>query len=91
MSVSSYGNQDWELEREVDAIRSLLAEKGPLERDELAAALHARRWGPGRLREALRAALEEGAITRVGRARYSASTPRTTPGTPGTSGTPRPA
>jgi MFS family permease len=77
MSVSSYANQDWELEREVDAIRTLLEEKGPLDRDGLAAALRARRWGPGRFRQALRAALDEGAITRAGRGRYSASTSRT--------------
>jgi MFS family permease len=89
MSVSSYGTQDWELEREIDAIRSVLEEKGPLDRDELAAAVRAGRWGPGRFRLALRAALDEGAITRVGRGRYAASPARTP--TPATPGTPRPA
>ncbi|MDX6568263.1 MAG: hypothetical protein QOH15_841, partial [Gaiellales bacterium] len=90
MSVSTYGNQDWELEREVDAIRSVLEEKGPLDRDTLAEAVHARRWGPGRFRSALREALAEGAITRLGKGRYTASATRTTT-PPATPGTPRPA
>jgi MFS family permease len=90
MSVSTYRNQDRELEREIDAIRSVLEQKGPLDRDELAAAVRASRWGPGRFRLALRAALDEGAITRVGRGRYAASALRTTT-PPATPGTPRPA
>jgi MFS family permease len=89
MSVSSYGNHDAELEREIDAIASLLEVKGPLGRDELSRALHARQWGPGRLREALRAGVEEGAIRQAERGRYTASS--ASGSTPATPGAPRPA
>ncbi len=68
-----YGGHDQELEREIGAITSLLEVNGPLERDELARALKARQWGPGRFRDALHAALEDGTIRRAGRGRYTAS------------------
>jgi MFS family permease len=89
MSVSTYGNHDAELEREIDAIAAVLEAQGPLGRDELARALGARRWGPGRFREALRAGLEEGAIRQAGRGRYSASS--ASGSTPAAPGEPRPA
>jgi MFS family permease len=79
MSVStSYGNQDWELEREIDELARTLEERGPLDRTALQQAVRARRWGPGRFRAALNGALDEGLITRVGRNRYTAAAPRPT-------------
>jgi MFS family permease len=77
MLVSTYGNQDWELEREIDEIARTLEQRGPLDRDALRQAVRASRWGPGRFRSALKEALEEGAITRVGRDRYAAGSTQT--------------
>jgi MFS family permease len=92
MSFSSVGNEDWELEREIDAIRDVLQQEGPLDRDALARVVHARLWGPGRFRSALREAQAEGAITRLAKGRYSAASARTaTPAAPGAPGAPRPA
>jgi MFS family permease len=48
------------LEREIDAIARALQERGPLEREELKRLVGGRYWGPGRFREALRAAVREG-------------------------------
>jgi hypothetical protein len=59
------------LEREVDRIVAALTDAGPVRRHELAALIAARRWGPGRFRRALRVALEEGRVQRVGRERYA--------------------
>jgi len=53
--------------REIDAIAALLDERGPMRVPELARAVGARRWGPGRFREALREALREQRIVRVSR------------------------
>ena len=58
------------LEQEVDTLEQVLAERGELTRTELARAVGARYWGPGRFTEALRAAEREGGIRRVSRATY---------------------
>ena len=58
------------LEREVAAIERTLAERGPTERRELAAAVGARFWGPGRFASALHAAVRAGKARRVSRTRY---------------------
>ena len=48
----------------------MLREQGPLERRELGKRVGSRFWGPGRYRNALRAALLEGRIVRVRRGVY---------------------
>jgi MFS family permease len=48
------------LDREVDLIGRVLEEHGELERNELKKLVGAHYWGPGRFREALRAAINEG-------------------------------
>ena len=57
------------LDREIDAIATALQD-GPLQRDELARRVGARRWGPGRFRSALTAAQAAGQVRRVSRTRY---------------------
>jgi MFS family permease len=59
-----------ELEREIDAIGRALDERGPLERDELKRLVGGRYWGPGRFREALRAAVRAGRVARQSRTIY---------------------
>ncbi|HWF36197.1 MAG TPA: MFS transporter [Solirubrobacteraceae bacterium] len=48
------------LDREIEAIARALEERGPLEREELKELVGGRYWGPGRFKEALRAAVREG-------------------------------
>ena len=57
-------------EREVAAIERALGERGPTERRELALAVGARFWGPGRFSAALHAAVRAGKARRVSRTRY---------------------
>ncbi len=59
-----------DLRREVEAIERILADRGPIERRELARAVGARFWGPGRFGAALREAIESGHAKRAGRNRY---------------------
>jgi MFS family permease len=58
------------LDREVDTIAAAVEEAGPLSREEIGRRVGARRWGPGRFQNALRAALDEGRLVRVGRTTY---------------------
>jgi hypothetical protein len=58
------------IDREIDAIEQAAAD-GPKSRGELARAVNARTWGPGRFRRALRLAQSERRVTRVGRDTYS--------------------
>jgi MFS family permease len=53
--------------REIDAIAHALDENGPMRMPDLARAVGARRWGPGRFRDAVREALREGRAVRVSR------------------------
>lgn len=55
-------NQD--LDREIEAIAVVLAERGPLGGSDLRGALAADGWGPGRFRAALHDAIDEGRATR---------------------------
>ncbi len=64
-----------ELQREVEAIGRAVDEGGPITRDELAGAVGARRWGPGRFRRALGEAVAAGRIRRTGRGRFEAPEP----------------
>ena len=59
------------LDREIDAVASAVEAEGPLERQELARRVGARRWGPGRFQSALAAAQAAGRIRRLSRARYA--------------------
>jgi MFS family permease len=59
-----------ELSREVGRIESALGEHGPMERAELARAVGARFWGPGRFPAALREAVRTGHAQRLGRTRF---------------------
>jgi MFS family permease len=70
-----------QLEREVDRIVRTLEEQGPLDRAELARAVGARFWGPGRFRDALREALASGRVRRLDRRRFAAAS-----GAPGEDG-----
>jgi MFS family permease len=59
------------LEREVDAIARALDDRGPTERRELARAVGARFWGPGRFAAALGEAVSSGRVRRVSRTRFA--------------------
>ena len=61
------------LDGEIDLIAGQLRREGPLRREELARRVGARRWGPGRFRNALAEALSEGRIQRVSRGTYAAA------------------
>jgi hypothetical protein len=62
-----------DLDREIELLVGALEELGPTGRDDLAAHLHARAWGPGRFRSALREAVDEGRATRQADERYSSA------------------
>jgi MFS family permease len=59
-----------DLDREISAIARALDARGATNRDDLAEAVGARYWGPGRFRAALREALYEGSARRVARDVY---------------------
>jgi MFS family permease len=61
-----------ELRREIDRIENALAEQGPMDRAELARAVGARFWGPGRFAAALREAVGSGRVRRLDRRRFAA-------------------
>ncbi len=70
-SLPTRADQGAELDREVQAIARALDEHGPLQRRELAERVGARYWGPGRFREALRTAVEDGDARRVSRTTFA--------------------
>jgi MFS family permease len=59
------------LDREIDAIAAALEDGGPLRRDELARRVGARRWGPGRFRNALIETVSEGRARRISSTTYA--------------------
>jgi MFS family permease len=63
--------EEW-LDFEIDRIAAAVHEGGEKSLNELAVAVDARTWGPGRFRAAVRAALDEGAIRRTARNRFAA-------------------
>jgi len=69
-SVRSRSASQALLDREVDRIVAELERGGPLRREELAARVNARRWGPGRFRGALQEAQSEGRVRRLSRTTY---------------------
>jgi MFS family permease len=62
---------DADLDREIEIIGRALIDRGALRREELAQAVGARYWGPGRFPRALREALQEGRARRVARRTYA--------------------
>jgi MFS family permease len=62
---------DEDLDREIEIIGRALEERGAIRRDQLATAVGARYWGPGRFGNALREAVEEGRARRVSRTMYA--------------------
>jgi MFS family permease len=59
--------------REIEALVSVTRAQGPVHTRKLAAEVHAGRWGPGRFRAALRAAVRGGALVPAGRGIYAAA------------------
>jgi hypothetical protein len=59
-------------EREADAIVAALRHEGPLDGRTLRARVEARLWGPGRFGPALRRAMRDGRVRRVGRRTWAA-------------------
>jgi MFS family permease len=70
---------DHDLDREIDAIARALDERGETSRDELAEAVGARYWGPGRFRAALREAVDEGRARRLSRTTFAPPEPQAAP------------
>jgi hypothetical protein len=66
-------------DREVELIEHALSEQETATREELAAAVGARHWGPGRFRRALRLAIARGRIRSAGRNRYELAGRQPTP------------
>jgi hypothetical protein len=62
---------DEDLDREIEIIGRALVDRGAYRRVELAKAVGARYWGPGRFGRALREAVEEGRARRVSRTTYA--------------------
>ncbi|MDX6692221.1 MAG: hypothetical protein QOG15_3678 [Solirubrobacteraceae bacterium] len=73
---------DRELDREIELVAQALREHGTCDRRELERILSSRQWGPGRLRQAVRAALDEGVCERRGRGSYGPPRSGTPTGTP---------
>jgi hypothetical protein len=59
-------------EREAEAIIAVLRREGPLDARTLRARVEARLWGPGRFGPALRRAVLDGRVRRVGRRTWAA-------------------
>jgi hypothetical protein len=59
-------------ERETEAIVAVLRREGPLDTGTLRGRVEARLWGPGRFGPALRRAVGEGRVRRVGRRTWAA-------------------
>jgi MFS family permease len=71
IQASDYPRHNPYLRFEVDRIVSALEQEEMLSYAGISAAVGGRRWGPGRLRDALRSGLASGRVRRVGRDRYA--------------------
>jgi hypothetical protein len=69
-SSAADADPDDDREREIQIIVRALADRGELQRKELVEVTGCKYWGPGRFGAALRAALDQGRVRKVGRARY---------------------
>jgi MFS family permease len=70
--ASQFPHDDPYKAREIDRIVTVLRSGPPLSSMEIAHAVRARFWGPGRFRDAMRAAVASGQVRRVGRGRFTA-------------------
>lgn len=66
--VTSSPWEDTDLDREIDAIVTLLKDQGPLRPPQIRDQLETKFWGPGRLRAALGEARKRGQVRKAGRA-----------------------
>jgi hypothetical protein len=64
--------QEEALDHEISMIENAVREEGPLEDDRLRELVGARFWGPGRFRPAVKEAIAEGRVVRVGHHRLAA-------------------
>jgi hypothetical protein len=74
MTQSSSHDRDderWWRDHELETLHRAVAERGELGRSELAEAVGARYWGPGRFGRALREAVRRGVIANPRRGRYA--------------------
>jgi hypothetical protein len=55
----------------VSLIENLLRDKGEVDRDAIGETLGCKYWGPLRFRQALKEAVDRGAIRKVGHKRYA--------------------
>jgi MFS family permease len=78
-SSRSTPGPDEDLDREIEVIARALSDRGATGRDGLADAVGARYWGPGRFREALREAVDEGRARRLSRNTYAPPEPDRSP------------
>ncbi len=69
------------LDSEVEMLRWALEEGGEADRVELAKRVGARNWGPGRFTRALREAVAEGVVRKIGRHRFALTEQRSPGGT----------
>ena len=58
---------DMQVDAEVNDIARIVEERGVASRQRLMEMLHTNTWGPGRFQTAIRQALEQGRIKRIGR------------------------
>jgi hypothetical protein len=83
---TAHDERDFWLDREIEMLQRALADQGEMGRADLARAVGAKYWGPGRFGQALRAAAARGAIGRTGFRRYGppgGGPPRDAGATPG--------
>jgi hypothetical protein len=71
MSAADRDENEWWLEREMSLIENALNEEGEMRRRDLSNLLGCKYWGPRRFANALKAAVEEGRIRKVGVGRYA--------------------
>ena len=64
--------QEEALDHEILMIENAVREEGPIEESDLRTLVGARFWGPGRFRPAVKEAMAEGRVVRVGHSRLAA-------------------
>ncbi len=66
-SAAAFPEVDERLDEEIEAVEDAVSANGAQTRAEIARQSGAREWGPGRLHQALRAAVQDGRIRKSGR------------------------
>ena len=64
--------QEEALDHEILRIENAVREEGPIDEDDLRKLVGARFWGPGRFRPAVKEAVTEGRVVRVGHSQLAA-------------------